>query len=125
MRLLSIFLISVYQRFISPYKGFNCAHHVLHGEQTCSNAVKTLISENGFLSALPLIHGRFAECREAFNTIIDQRVADHRADLACDFPCDISFGSCGGESVETVSPCPCFLFRIKTYLEKRDDDFIE
>ena len=109
MRLLLIFLISVYQRFISPYKGFNCAHHVLHGEQTCSNAVKNLISENGLLSALPLIRGRFAECREAFNIIVDQSVTAHHADIACDLPCDISLGSCGGESVETVSSCPCDL----------------
>lgn len=33
--------IWVYQNFISPYKGFSCAHRVVHGGDGCSGFAKT------------------------------------------------------------------------------------
>lgn len=31
--------IQLYRRFISPHKGFKCAHHVLHQNGSCSDLV--------------------------------------------------------------------------------------
>jgi len=33
-------LISLYQRYVSPYKGFRCAHRVLHGGDSCSEYIQ-------------------------------------------------------------------------------------
>jgi len=40
-------LITLYQSFISPYKGFNCAHNARYKSGSCSNAVKDLIADKG------------------------------------------------------------------------------
>ena len=62
-------LITLYQSFISPYKGFNCAHNARYKSGSCSNAVKDLIADKGFIKALPLIRLRFRECRIAYEAI--------------------------------------------------------
>jgi len=87
-------LITFYQRFISPYKGFRCAHHARHNSGTCSNAVKGLIADNGFIKALPLIRARFKECRVAYESIKESRFT---SDLPCiDLSCDADVFNCGG-----------------------------
>ncbi len=65
MKAVIILLISFYQRFISPYKGFRCAHNVLYRESSCSVAVKQIIHEHGVFSGWALINQRFRDCREA------------------------------------------------------------
>ena len=73
-------LIEFYQRFVSPYKGFHCAHHARHKSGTCSNAVKGLISDKGLLKALPFIRVRFDECRLAYEQI---KKSNFTADIPC------------------------------------------
>ena len=58
-------LITTYQRFISPYKGFCCAHRALHREASCSEAVKKLVMKYGMFRAWPFIVARFEDCRTA------------------------------------------------------------
>jgi putative component of membrane protein insertase Oxa1/YidC/SpoIIIJ protein YidD len=55
---MAILLIKFYQRFISPYKGFRCAH-------ACSEAVKKIIQEHGVFSSRTRISQRFSVCRVA------------------------------------------------------------
>ncbi len=86
-------LIEFYQRFISPKKGFHCAHHVLHKGDTCSNAVKKLVISKGLSQAWPHIKLRFGECREAYSQL--QCSQRDRTDLPCDLPCDIAISDCG------------------------------
>lgn len=57
--------ITFYQRFISPYKGFRCAHATLHKGDSCSQAVKKIIAKHGLWQSRPLIKERFAQCRLA------------------------------------------------------------
>lgn len=57
--------ITAYQRYLSPRKGFCCAHRVLHQQHSCSEFTKSAIMRRGFLPALPLIRRRFADCRSA------------------------------------------------------------
>ena len=66
MRTIVIFLIGLYQRLISPYKGFRCAHAVYHHGPSCSAAVQGIVREHGVFAGLPLVRLRFAQCREAF-----------------------------------------------------------
>lgn len=61
----AIFGITLYQRFISPYKGYHCAHAALHQGKSCSQAVKFIIAEQGVLNSWTAIRQRFAACRAA------------------------------------------------------------
>jgi len=104
-------LITFYQRFISPYKGFTCAHHARHKKGSCSHAVKALIADNGLIKSLPLIRVRFKECSEAYESIKESR---HTSDLPCiDLSCDGGGADCGGDVMDcgyegVSNTCGCF-----------------
>jgi len=59
-----LWAISAYQRFVSPHKGFRCAHHARTGGPTCSNYGKQVLREFGFLDALSLLRLRLAACAQ-------------------------------------------------------------
>ena len=71
-RNLAVIAIAGYQKFISPYKGFSCAHRVLYGCESCSQYFKRIIAEEGLYVAIANAKGRFQECREA-NEILKSR----------------------------------------------------
>lgn len=67
-------LIFVYQRWISPRKGFRCAHSVLHGGPGCSGFAKEAIRDVGFWKAVRVIRQRFRDCHAAMLVLnSDQR----------------------------------------------------
>lgn len=57
--------ITGYQRYISPYKGFCCAHRVKHGGVSCSEYVKQTLLHHGVWRAIPDVRQRFKECKAA------------------------------------------------------------
>lgn len=58
-------LIEFYQRHLSSYKGYRCAHCAYYGGASCSGFVKQAIQVHGLLPAMPLIKQRFEDCRAA------------------------------------------------------------
>lgn len=64
-RNLAVSLISGYQKFLSPHKGFSCAHRVLYGGESCSQYFKSVVSEDGIFTAISNAKNRFQECRYA------------------------------------------------------------
>lgn len=64
-RSLAIASINTYQTHISPRKGFSCAHRMLHGGESCSEHIKTLLGEGNFSSILQQSRQRFKACAEA------------------------------------------------------------
>jgi len=64
--------IAAYQQYISPHKGFACAHRLLKGGESCCEYIKQAIAQEGFLAALAISRQRFAACREA-NQILKAR----------------------------------------------------
>jgi putative component of membrane protein insertase Oxa1/YidC/SpoIIIJ protein YidD len=78
---LAIAAISGYQRYLSPHKGFRCAHRVLHQGESCSQYVKRKVQEDGFVAALRSSRRRFAECKEA-NLVIQERRRNYLLSLA-------------------------------------------
>lgn len=99
MKTICLALINFYQRFISPRKGFCCAHHQLHKGQTCSNAIKFIIRDNSFGTWLPLINARFQACKNASHVLASQRLnLHHQADLPCD---------CGSEIFSPTDSSAC------------------
>lgn len=71
-------LIGVYQRRISPYKGFRCAHSVLHGGTGCSGFAKAAIRDHGLRGAIAPIRQRFRDCRVAMMTLDGQEELKRR-----------------------------------------------
>ncbi len=58
-------LISGYQKYLSPLKGFSCAHRVWHRGESCSQYTKHTIVDRGLVAAIPLVRSRFGECKIA------------------------------------------------------------
>ena len=61
--------IGGYQKFISPYKGFCCAHRVLHEGASCSEWAKHAVKKVGIYGAFPLIIRRIKACNAAYQEI--------------------------------------------------------
>lgn len=69
----AIAAIRGYQNYVSPYKGFVCAHRVWHGGLSCSEYARKAIAGEGLLAGLRALRLRFAECRNAARLIRDNR----------------------------------------------------
>ena len=65
-------LITVYQRFVSPHKGFCCAHRALNDGLPCSQAIKRIVLRHGFLASWPHVRARFDACRAAYRVLMVQ-----------------------------------------------------
>ena len=60
-----ILCIKGYQKFISPKKGFTCAHSKLHGGTGCSGAVIKIIQEVPLVQWKEKISNRFESCKQS------------------------------------------------------------
>ena len=61
--------IRLYQRHISPRKGFRCAHAALHGGETCAAAVARIVREDGLIAGRARIAAQFRSCRAAHDAV--------------------------------------------------------
>ncbi|MBK6744901.1 MAG: membrane protein insertion efficiency factor YidD [Hydrogenophilales bacterium] len=59
------FAIRGYQAYISPIKGYRCAHHMLHGGWSCSEFGLRAAMRHGVIGFLRLIRRRFVACAQA------------------------------------------------------------
>ena len=60
----AVLFIEAYQRWLSPRKGFACAHRVAHGGAGCSGYADAALRAEG-LAALPTVRARLRACRAA------------------------------------------------------------
>jgi putative component of membrane protein insertase Oxa1/YidC/SpoIIIJ protein YidD len=65
MSIIAVAGIDLYRRYLSPLKGFRCAHHALHGAGSCSTYGRDVYSKHRFLEATRLLRQRFVECKQA------------------------------------------------------------
>ena len=70
-------LITGYQSYLSPHKGFRCAHHALHGAGSCSDWALDVVNEGGLFRLFKLLPFRFSECRAAYKVLNEN--AEHQA----------------------------------------------
>jgi putative component of membrane protein insertase Oxa1/YidC/SpoIIIJ protein YidD len=104
-------LITIYQTYFSRYKKFYCAHRLLHGGASCSEAIREIVLSKGIYAGFADIRERFRSCREAASVLSLQRTIHPRGDLDCSFGvCDscgdfvgVDGGSGGGDSGSTIS----------------------
>ena len=70
---LFVWLIGLYQKYVSPYKGFRCAHRVRHGGLSCSEAVRAIVFDEGLWCGRSRIRQRFQDCRSASLSLRTER----------------------------------------------------
>jgi putative component of membrane protein insertase Oxa1/YidC/SpoIIIJ protein YidD len=62
-------LIELYQRHLSPRKGFRCAYGVRTGRSSCSQFGKRAIRRTGIVAGIVLLRRRFHRCHLASQTL--------------------------------------------------------
>lgn len=101
---LALALIAVYQRHLSPRKGFGCPLRLERGGSGCSGFGKRAIKRAGFWRGMALLSRRFDQCALAALARAQARAAGPLArqggfvDCACDGP-----GHCDAPSCEAPS----------------------
>ncbi|SHN34513.1 Haemolytic domain-containing protein [Rhizobacter sp. OV335] len=95
-------MIDLYQRCLSPHKGFRCAHAVQTGRRGCSALGARAIRRHGLWDGLGLLGCRFDACALSHQQL---QAARHRPRLSaesgvCDFDCGV-FDACD------VADCAC------------------
>ncbi|MBU2712048.1 membrane protein insertion efficiency factor YidD [Zooshikella harenae] len=78
MRQTVLYLIKLYQRYISPYKGFRCAHAALSKRDSCSVAVSKIIARRGGLKGYQDIKKQFLRCANASQYLEDSKRKDKK-----------------------------------------------
>jgi putative component of membrane protein insertase Oxa1/YidC/SpoIIIJ protein YidD len=67
--------IGVYQRYISPRKGFCCAYRAHTGKRSCSAWGRTIVQKLGLIAFLAFLPAQFARCKQAYAKLLAQRQA--------------------------------------------------
>ena len=83
LNVLALGSIDAYQRWLSPLKGFRCAHAALFGGESCSAAVRRLVSEQGLVGGRADIAARFQTCRQAYGHLLGAQATGGRVQGVC------------------------------------------
>ncbi|MBV2090505.1 MAG: membrane protein insertion efficiency factor YidD [Candidatus Thiodiazotropha sp. (ex Ctena orbiculata)] len=70
---LTIKAIRLYQRHLSPRKGFYCAHHALNNNGSCSSWAIAMVETKGVVTMLSQLGSRFSECSDARKKINEKK----------------------------------------------------
>ena len=98
---IAIALVSLYQRYLSPYKGFRCAHKTLYGGTSCSQYFQMVVREKGLVAAIPKFQQRLLDCKQA-NVLIhaqdnsEEKTKKKKKDRF--FDCNCCYFPTGGDS---------------------------
>ncbi|GEM_PF-3225806 len=85
-------LISQYQKYLSPLKGYSCPHRLLYGNESCSQYVKQTILEQDLRTALYMSRQRFRQCSLAGQELV--RLAAESNESSCNDCCSNSCLQC-------------------------------
>jgi putative component of membrane protein insertase Oxa1/YidC/SpoIIIJ protein YidD len=69
-----------YQKHVSPYKGFSCAHRRLYGQESCSQYFRKMVATQGLAAAIPLFQQRLQDCHQANLTMRGRYLATANPD---------------------------------------------
>jgi putative component of membrane protein insertase Oxa1/YidC/SpoIIIJ protein YidD len=100
-----LWAIRLYQRHISPHKGFSCAYRVHTGRSSCSVLGARAVRRFGVFPGLKLLRERLHLCgvshrRYAPPSMRPPSSQRGDCDVGCDLPCD---SSCDGPSGKGLS----------------------
>lgn len=78
--------LNVYRVHISPRKGFSCPHVLLHGDESCSDYVKRILTNQNLSTALQMAPQRFKDCKAAAQTLKSQSAQSGCIVVPCCLP---------------------------------------
>jgi len=84
---LVIKIILLYQSYISPHKGFCCAHSSYTGRSSCSNWAIRVLRKHKILVFVPLMIRRFKACQMAYEKLKEKNEAKKNNEGFSDCPC--------------------------------------
>jgi putative component of membrane protein insertase Oxa1/YidC/SpoIIIJ protein YidD len=70
LRRAAVRAISLYQIYVSPYKGFQCAYRYHTGGNSCSEYAKRIVLRFGLLTLWTALPRQFARCRAAHQALL-------------------------------------------------------
>lgn len=96
MKFIALMLIRLYQRFLSPLKGYSCAYRVYTGKESCSAYGYQAIARYGVVTGYQLIRRRLDKCTHVFESNLPDQSATYPfsrfqsgyCDGGCDGDCD-------------------------------------
>ena len=95
--------IGVYQRYVSPYKGFCCAYRVHTGRASCSALGARVIRRWGVLRGLAVLKLRLRRCGE-----VHRRCASRPRPLAAQRgSCDLDLPGVDADCCDAADVCDC------------------
>jgi len=99
--------IGLYQRHVSPHKGFSCAIRMHTGACSCSRFGQRAIARHGAWRGLGLLRGRLARCGEV-HARHHASGRGQRGVIDCALPCDPSCDpSCDLSPIDALDCLPC------------------
>ncbi len=81
---LAVLAILAYQRYLSPLKGFRCAHRARHGGESCSEFARRTFAADGVLAGLLALGPRFRACAQASRALRAERLLRRVGDAELD-----------------------------------------
>jgi uncharacterized protein len=98
MRQIALYSIRLYQRYLSPYKGFSCAYRCATSRASCSQLGYRAIRRFGFLKGVGVLESRTHKCGVASRRMLNSRYGRTiyqrgECDVGCDLPGTCDFGS--------------------------------
>lgn len=110
LRAVALGAIRLYQRWVSPHKGFVCAYRVHTGRCGCSQLGYRAIRRFGVGKGWRVLRQRTALCGVAHRRHTAQRPrppARERGDCDCDLPCDLDLtpSTCKLDPSDVCSCC--------------------
>jgi len=99
--------IGLYQRFVSPHKGFRCAHSVQTGRRGCSALGARAIRRHGLWNGLDVLGGRLDACALSHEELraVRNKPGLHPQSGLCDFDC--GGADCNPFDACDVAECAC------------------
>jgi putative component of membrane protein insertase Oxa1/YidC/SpoIIIJ protein YidD len=132
MRRIALAMIALYQRFVSPIKGFSCAYRASTGGAGCSAHGYRVIERYGMWMGLRLLKRRLDSCSREYRKHIGanrsraalQAPGRHQAGY-CDVSCDAcDLGSCACDVLGNCGSLPCDPFDGRRR-HKDDEQWVE
>jgi putative component of membrane protein insertase Oxa1/YidC/SpoIIIJ protein YidD len=65
--------VGLYQRYLSPHKGYRCAYHAATGRHSCSRYAQLVIGRRGIWQGVLLLRRRFRRCAAAAAQFADRQ----------------------------------------------------
>ena len=128
MRSAALFAITLYQRYLSPHKGYCCAYRSYTGGASCSVLGFRAIRRFGVWDGLALLRARLARCGLAYRRWMAARLPGRRQRGFVDLlVCDPSFcasGTCdlAGAACDPSGACQIAEWLCEDKDKKKDDD---